>query len=268
MSSNGSSNGQLDRDGVLKEILRRERDGQPLKSRLVHQSDPVLFCAARRFFGSWRKALLFSGVDAKNVPPRRHWNRELVVAEIRRYCLRGLEMASRNISERDPGLIGAAHRFFGSWSRALYAAGIDAQQYCQYPQWDHDQIIEAILLRAVKREPLGSTTVRPASLKTAAVAEFGSWNSALVAAGLDPSKYIGRRCRSQTRDFKNRDDVRRALLQRQSLGLSVAPESMKLQDRRLVNAIRQHFGTFDEALNHAGLECEAFIGQDTQPPRS
>ncbi|MGE3182137.1 MAG: hypothetical protein AB7N71_10935 [Phycisphaerae bacterium] len=171
-------------------------------------------------------------------------------------------MASTKMRDRDSGLLGAAHRFFGSWSRALYAAGIDAQQYCQSADWNHDQIIEAILLRAVKREPLGSRTVRPMSFKTAAIAEFGSWYSALAAAGLDPDTYIEEICHSQSRRLKNRGDIRKAILQRESLGLSLTHESMKLQDRRLVNAIRQHFETFDDALIYAGFECEAFIGRD------
>lgn len=58
-------------------------------------------------------------------------------------------------------------------------------------------IIEAILLRAVCGEALGSTTVRPHTLKLAAVRQFGSWPAAFVAAGLEPANYIGKRVPAQ-----------------------------------------------------------------------
>ena len=54
-----------------------------------------------------------------------------------------------------------------------------------------ERIIEAILVRVLNNEPLGSTTVRPESLAEAAARFFGSWGSALAAAGLDPKHYIG-----------------------------------------------------------------------------
>ena len=54
-------------------------------------------------------------------------------------------------------------------------------------------MIEAILIRVVKGEALGSSTVRPSTLNAAAIEEFGSWAAALESAGLEPRVYIRRR---------------------------------------------------------------------------
>jgi len=254
-----SNNGRLDRKNVLIGILRLERDGESLKPRVLHQREPELFLAARRYFGSWRQALLFAGVDAKKILRRRCWSRELVTSEIRKLCVRGFDMRRRTAYGRDSGLVAAAGKHFGSWSQALDASGVDSQQFCKFPKWDRDQIIEAILLRAVKREPLGGTTVRPRTLKTAAVSEFGSWTAALAASGLDPKQHIGKHRRRKTVQYKNRDDVKKALLQRHSLGHSLQRNATKLQDRRLVHAIRAHFECWVEALRYAGLDGEMSV---------
>ncbi len=93
---------------------------------------------------------------------------------------------------------------FGSWRGGLVAAGLNADRFCVRPIWDRERIVEAILVRAVKREPLGSSTVLPRSLKMAAVKIFGSWANALVAAGLDPASHIGVQCSHHMRHSRPR----------------------------------------------------------------
>ena len=95
-------------------------------------------------------------------------------------------------------------------------------------------IIEAILLRVVRGEALGSTTVRPHTLKSAAVREFGSWPAALAAAGLEPAHYIGQRASAQKEGKKggwSKDRVRKAILQRHVLGLPLYGNAVLRDDR-------------------------------------
>lgn len=246
----------LKHSDVIRGILVREQDQRPLNALGVAQDDPGLLYAARRRFGSWRQALAAAGIDADEVGHYRRWNRFEIIQQMRRMSASGRSLRRRYLARRNPGLVAAAYKYFGSWRKALAAAGLDPEQFGAQTVWNSERIIEAILLRAVKREPLGSTTVRPASLKTAAVSEFGSWAAALESAGLDPQAHIGfagRRSAPPVDGYRTRDDVRKALLQRHALGIANHYSAIRQQDRCLFEAIRTHFGSCAAALRDAGL---------------
>jgi hypothetical protein len=157
----------------------------------------------------------------------------------------------------DSGLCRAACLSFGSWCNALVAAGINPESICRDPQWDRNKIIEAILLRAVCSEALGSTTVRPHTLKLAAVRQFGSWPAALVAAGLEPANHIGKRVLAQKDRKKggwSEERVRRAILQRHALGLPLNGNSVLRDDPKLYFAGRTWFKSWSKALADAGFD--------------
>ena len=157
----------------------------------------------------------------------------------------------------DSGLCRAVSLTFGSWCNALVAAGINPESICRDPQWDRSKIIEAILLRVVCGEALGSTTVRPRTLKSAAVRQFGSWPAALVAAGLKPADYIGKRAPAR-KDGKqggwSEERVRKAILQRHALGLPLNGNSVLRDDRTLYSAGRTWFKSWSKALADAGFD--------------
>lgn len=246
----------MKRDEIIGRILDRERNQQPLNARAICSDEPALYAAARRHFGSWRRALEFAGQGAGVACRRRAWNRQRVISYIRRLASRCGSLRSKDIRARDSGFVRAAYKLFGSWQAALEAAGVNAEQYCTQPRWTREQLVEAILLRAVKREPLGSTTVTPTSLRTAAVAEFGSWTAALTAAGLNPEAHVGYASRSKARDanpYRTREEIKRALLQRHALGHDCDRSAVCKQDRRLFRAIRRLFGRCDEAMRYAGI---------------
>jgi len=146
---------------------------------------------------------------------------------------------------------------FGSWCNALVAAGINPESICRDPQWDRNSIIEAILLRVLRSEALGSTKVRPYTLKSSAVREFGSWSAALAAAGLEPANYISQRVVTQNEKKKggwNKDRVRKAILQRHALGLPLYGHAVLRDDRALFSAGRTWFKNWSQALAYAGFD--------------
>jgi hypothetical protein len=146
---------------------------------------------------------------------------------------------------------------FGSWCNALVAAGINPESICRDPQWDRSKIIEAILLRVVRGEALGSTTVRPRTLKSAAVREFGSWSAALAAAGLEPAHYVRKRAPCHKKGEKggwSKERVRKAILQRHVLGLPLYGNSVLRDDRPLFSAGRTWFKSWSRALVYAGFD--------------
>ena len=166
------------REAVIQAILRRERDGLPLNCEAVRGVSRPLHSGAIRHFGSWRNALQAAGIDAATVERRREWDRAKIIARLREICGQRRSLRQADVHRYDSGFCRAVYLNFGSWCNALVAAGINPESICRDPQWDRNSIIEAILLRVLRSEALGSTTVRPYTLKSAAVREFGSWSAA------------------------------------------------------------------------------------------
>ena len=241
---------------VLGAILRRETEGKLINSEAVRRSDPRLYEAACRHFSNWRNALQSAGIRPDSVSRLREWTPTSVQQEIVRLCSSRRDLKQRSVARHSGGLVHAAIRFFRSWPNALETAGVKAEQYCQTLPWDRERILEAILLRAVKHEPLGSTTVRPYSLKRAASDEFGSWTAALEAAGLNPRQHIGRHVPRKPGIHRESapDGVKKAILQRSSLGLPIDRRSVTRQDRKLLLVALAHFRRWADALEYAGID--------------
>ena len=82
--------------------------------------DANLVSAAKRRFGSLYEALIAAGIQTEKPTPRQRWSRQRVVEEMRARHARGLKLAT----DADYRLTAAAQRYFGTWSRALAAAGL------------------------------------------------------------------------------------------------------------------------------------------------
>ena len=60
-----------DEERVIEAIRAMHSVGHPLSSKAMQTSDQSLFCAARRRFGSWDKALIASGLNVEQIRLRR-----------------------------------------------------------------------------------------------------------------------------------------------------------------------------------------------------
>jgi hypothetical protein len=251
------------RETVIRAIVRREQDGLPLNSEAVRRVSRPLHCGAIRHFGSWRNALQAAGINVAIVQRRREWDKAKIITRLRELCSHRRSLRYPSVHRYDSGLCRAASLNFGSWCNALIAAGINPESICRDPHWDRSRVIEAILLRVVRGEALGSTTVRPRTLKSAAVREFGSWPAALVAAGLEPTDYVGKRGLARKDRRKggwSQERVRKAILQRHALGLPLNGDSVLRDDRALYSAGRTWFKSWSKALANAGFDPAQVTG--------
>jgi hypothetical protein len=181
------------REKIIREILRREAADLPLS--LGKHPDSVetkLYSAASRIFGSWGNAVQAAGIAPERARVHDPWPASKVLSKIRGLARRSHPMQPGELKRRHAQLVQAARRCFGTWSKAVVAAGVDPNKLKGILPWTKPRIIEAILLRALNGEPLGSQTVKPGSLSKAAIREFGSWPAALRAAGLDPEVHSPR----------------------------------------------------------------------------
>ena len=83
------------------------------------------------------------------------------------------------------------------------------------------------------------------------------WPAALVAAGLEPSDYIGKRVLAEKDRKKggwSEERVQKAILQRHALGLPLNGNSVLRDDPKLYFAGRTWFKSWSKALADAGFD--------------
>lgn len=168
---------------VVRKIQEHRRRGRALGERSVAKSSPGLATAAVQLFGGWTEALAFSGVNPVGVRQHRRWSRPELVRAIRSRQREGRSLAYRTVDLEDTGLIKAACRFFSTWERALRAAGMDVGQHRKTRAWDPDKILRAVRAGA-RRQPPGNLHPWDKGLFATVMGYFGSWRTALEAAGV------------------------------------------------------------------------------------
>lgn len=121
----------------MNEIPRRKWTIERIKIEILSLKDlsakncqrdrPDLYGAAVRRFGSWRKAIEFSGFDYSQVRRKREngfWTSDRIIE-----CILLLnEKHSAYVRKNHADLYNAALRFFGSWQKAITSAGFEYSQ--------------------------------------------------------------------------------------------------------------------------------------------
>ena len=131
------------REAVLKMIRKRRREGKSLRSGMIfagpnNERDLSLLVWGRKLFGNWNNALKKGGLGPDEIPRantrsvnpklRKYPDKASVVNEIRKRQKKGLPLKSHILSsERNPvgdySLVSWGRKYFGSWLKALDAAG-------------------------------------------------------------------------------------------------------------------------------------------------
>jgi hypothetical protein len=224
------------RERVLREIRARHRRGQRLES--MARIDPPLHGAASRRFGSWPDAVRAAGLE----PIVRHkWSPERVVQVLQARHSQGQSLWSRH-QPAEGALRYAAVRYFGSWTKALVAAGLRNPNQLQ---WTPQRVVEELQARNRAGARLTFSHLDGA-LKAAIRAHFGNWSAVRVAAGLPTTSPapVPRRWSAAK--------VVRELQTRLAQGLSLKADDNK----RLWKAARRYFGSWHEALEAVGVKRE------------
>jgi hypothetical protein len=178
------------REQIIREILRRESTGLPLTPGGEQGVEFALYQAAARIFGSWRYAVQAAGITSGQVGGQVRWSPARILGIIRALSNRRQPLSAAEIQLRHGDLVSAARRIFGSWPKAVIAAGVDPAKLSRVVPWTRERVIEAILTRALRNEPLRTRTVKPRSLVVAGQRIFGCWGAALDASGVDPKHYV------------------------------------------------------------------------------
>ncbi|HEX4450374.1 MAG TPA: hypothetical protein VH143_05850 [Kofleriaceae bacterium] len=181
---------------VLEAIRERHRRGEPLSSK---QAPERLTTAAKTYLGSWRAAIERAGLDYDEIrigpahgptviaKTGHGWKRTYVLQELRRLQREGrIRITSSSLNASGyTGLVTACLKHFGSFVRARRVARIPEPRKPSPPfKVARMDIILAITARVRDKLPVNAGAM-PAVIVRAGQREFGRWDDALSAAGID-----------------------------------------------------------------------------------
>src|SRR5690242_14932735 len=245
-----------DKTEILQTLKKLHREGKDLSyARLGKRMQPLLSAAAYHF-GSYRAALEKAGIDYAEVVRRPRWTRPQIIRLIKEAKRAGADLHWSAVTKRRDDLGRAAFaslqpRLFGSWDRALHAAGLDSDDVSRYRKWDRNTILFELKQRAREEEPLnsGALQAEEPGLHAATIRYFGGYDDALRAAQVDPRAV--RRRRNWTKD-----EVVAALKKLQRSRSSLSDSAIRKENTALYGAAVRLFGTFKKARSSAGVKLE------------
>src|SRR5437588_1352317 len=157
--------------------------GENLNYAAVAQEQVALLRAATRYFGSWRLAVEFSGLNYDDIRRYKTWSRARIIERIRELHEKGEDLSWRHVSTQvDPQLAAAAtkRKHFGSWRNAVAAAGLDYGTIRRYREWDETTITQRLQELNEQGIDLNAKNIEEydITLITAARRRFDSWDKA------------------------------------------------------------------------------------------
>ena len=181
------------------------------------------------------------------------WTKKKILARIRRLRSKREDLSYSRVAGNQAGLLSAANYHFGSWKRAVLAAGIDYDRDVRrIPKWTQDKIIDTIKGLHKRGVDLSWTNVcrhsKYSGMAYAAIrnTRFGSWGAALRAAGVAPS---------EVRRYEPWDEekVIRRIRERARAGRQLNSKAMQEEDCKLFNAALKRYDGWEEALKAARI---------------
>jgi len=178
------------KDTIAYEIQRLFQSGENLNYASIAAEEVALLRAATRYFGSWRNAIEYAGLNYDDIRRYKTWTQERILERIQELHAAGEDLSWRHVSTSvDPQLAAAAtkRKHFGSWRGAVTAAGLDYGQIRRYREWDSKMIEQTLRELYAQGIDLNARSIEEydITLITAARRRFDSWDAALTAAGLD-----------------------------------------------------------------------------------
>ena len=253
LEPNEEKNMNTDRDVMVGE-LRRVADEVGGTPTIADMNDLGAYNAStyQNHFGSWNAALTEAGLK-----PNKVWNidRDALIEELHRVVDEVGGTPTKDDMDKTGKYSSAPYyNEFGSWNAALGEAGFEPNHEVNIGR---DALIGELYRVADKvgRSPrvedmdeIGVYSVRPYQ------DQFGSWNGALAAAGLDVNK-------EHTVDRDTLIDELHRL--KDKIGKTPGGDEMNESGRYAATTYKNHFGSWNDAIDAAGLDMNVEKNIDT-----
>jgi hypothetical protein len=243
-----------DKAEVLTALKKLHKQGADLSYNALARSMQSLVSAAAYHCGSYRKAIEQAGIEYSSIARRPRWTKTAIIKLIKEGKRGGTDLHWSSIVKNRGDLGKAAFaslqpRLFGSWDRALHAAGLDADEINRYRKWTKDTVLSELKARHREAMPINSGALQKdePSLHAAAVRHFHSYDDALRAAKLDPEKV-------RQRKQWTRAEVTKALKLVKKSGKRVSDSTIRQEQPALYGAAVRLFGSFTAARTAAGIK--------------
>jgi len=180
-------------------VRDRKRRGLKMNAEAVRSDSHLLYWATFRLMGGWEKAMGLAGLPSERARggiATKYPRKSDVIREIRRRRKVGKPIHSSGVitsEDRDSGLHTRARKLFGSWRKAVEAAGFDYRRVSdphRAPYRTENDVVRAIRKRCRRGIPSSSTAAQRGpkpdqALYKAAKRIFGGWQKAVDAAGIN-----------------------------------------------------------------------------------
>jgi hypothetical protein len=156
-----------------------ENDGNVF-AKYLQRNYPQLYSQGVWIFGDWDNALRAAGFDPEKMRIQGSWDRQKIIKKLQNIRDRKLPLYARYMLKNHAALFSSSRREFGSWNKALRAAGMTKQALNKL----HKSRLGTLRSLRDVIETRSKAAI-PAVLRSQAVYYFGSLRNALAALKTD-----------------------------------------------------------------------------------
>ncbi len=239
---------------VRERIKILEKLGTPLNDTFIKKNHGGLYNASRKLFGSWGNAITSSGFDYDLIKKVTKWTPELIIERIKELKKNNESLANSEIRIKYATLRAAAMAKFGSWKKAVEAAGLDYDQInlrSHEEKWDKEKIIIRITLIYKEGGDISDSHLKKFnnSLLKAGINHFGNWRNAVEASGIDYNLVL------KCVPYKwNKNNVIDEIKRLAAIGEELTDTNISKNHAKLYGGIMVNFSNLKSAVNCAGFD--------------
>jgi hypothetical protein len=193
-------------------------------------------------YGDWDKALLAAGFDPESTRQHSRWTKSKIIKAISRLRNRRIPLNAQYVMKFYPALCSVAFREFGTWTKALRAAGVPAIQTIKKTRL-------GILIELRDLRESHSKNEIPTALKQQVDHYFGSLRKAVAESKKDRRVVNGW--------SKPKILALLAEMHKRKLGLGYV--EVRRNVPTLLSAAENYFGSWGRALHQAGINPNLYF---------
>ena len=215
----------------------------------MQEKHQQLYYQGTWLFGDWDKALGAAGFNPEKTRIRGLWDSEKVVKKIRRMRTQNLPHYAAYVMKHQQDLFGGALRLYGSWNKALVAAGVPKKEIPRNLGQNR-----FVVLRALRDTlKMHSNDEIPEELKFRAAHYFGSLRKAVAAL----------KNNSTVSQEWNKEKIITAISRMHRSKRKLNYATGRRDFPALVSAAEAYFGSWGRALHAAGIDPNSFFVHHT-----